>query len=173
MLNFQSTQESYLAYNSLRLKKRKRQIIKPNTIHWSLISLITLYYFTQLTFPNIISFSAIPSSNSVIAGIIVLQAVNALKNEFQNCKRIELSKQPVFDAKVEKIPVFPWSIKDPRIRLRRQIILEKISGELIIPSVHDGPSNDCQVCANNIHFNSLQIDLKKVCLYQIDIFLKK
>jgi len=107
---------------------------------------------------------AIPSSNSVIAGLIVLQAVFALKNQFQKCKRIELSKQPIFESKVEKIPVYPWSMKDSHIRFKRKIILEKNSGELIIPSEQAGPNNDCQVCANNIHFNSLQIDLKKSIL---------
>ena len=126
---------------------------------------------TELSFLDIILISAIPSSNSVIAGLIVLQAVFALKNEFQNCKRIELSKQPIFESKVEKKPVFPWSMKDPHIRLQRKIILDKISGELIIPSEQNGPSDDCQVCSNNIRFNSLQIDLEKVSLYIIEIII--
>ena len=89
----------------------------------------------------------------------------ALKNEYHNCKRIELSKQPIFEARVEKIPVFQWSMKEPHNRWQRKIIIEKISGELIIPSKQDEPNDDCQVCANNINFKSLQINLKKVCIY--------
>ena len=109
----------------------------------------------------------------MIAGLIVLQAVLALKNQFESCKRIELGKQPVFESKIEKNPVFPWSRKDPYIRYQKKIILDKTCGELIVPIKQNEANNGCQICGDKIKFNSVKIDLKEVFLYLFDLFLRK